>query len=258
MLWLLTPFSVENVVGTRNQLLHGYCPVRYGTIVLTLSMIVTFAGVTALVRDYMPAANGVLGHAMLFLGLFGPSVWDSRSVDDWTTFFRNCCTGSVILLAGMSLCYMFKGTRLARRAIAPILAVSCLCIGVTVAGLGVRWHAGYSRFYDEHLRTAAVSFLDRADPLGIQVTVCVTDRAYPFGGSARRRTVAELPFIESAEQAWQELQHLAPKFIVVARRPASIHQLRVASILLQISLREGNALTKVFEDDRYTVFAASW
>jgi hypothetical protein len=196
MVLLVTPFAVEDVPGTLNQMHWKYCPVRYGLCSLSLSVLTLVAAVDRVSNVRWRRAEMVSGRpasvaAVVFsvgvayqLWLACQPGWGEEGID-----VGLIATTGILLAVNLG---WFAPACGRARSVAGTIAVLIGMVGV-VAAVGVlsaRWHAGYAPFYDRMLGRGLFAHMGQQLPHGSAVYV-LDLRAYPFFGSSRQFRVCQ-------------------------------------------------------------------
>jgi hypothetical protein len=182
----ITPFAVEDVPGTLNQMALQYCPVRYGLTFLSVAVL-CLAGV-------LDSLGGPPVGRRAVQGLFaaGTAYQFASALDRQT---------APVLDAGLLAAHVFLvgvglRTFLSRSGLPRMLAVVATAGTLLVAGavgvhhLSERWHEGFAPFYDRAIADGLFTHIARDLPPG--QSICVLDhRPYPFFGSARQYRVCQ-------------------------------------------------------------------
>ncbi|VTR92479.1 Uncharacterized protein OS=Oscillatoria nigro-viridis PCC 7112 GN=Osc7112_2999 PE=4 SV=1 [Gemmata massiliana] len=208
LILLITPFAVEDVPGTLNQMHWKYCPVRYGLCFLSLAVI----GLSAVLDDLSRwarrivaaiarlllsrPAGGVLGAlagasipVLFAVGIVNQLVGVRKEQLPVEVLDSLLIASNVVLVVGLLRLLTVASFR---PRWAALLAISVLVLGcsATVEWLSERWHHEYARFYEPRLRIEVLQRWARTEPPG--TVVCVLDlRVYPFFGSARQFRVCQ-------------------------------------------------------------------
>lgn len=210
VVWALTPFAVEDVPGTLNQMHWHYCPVRYGMCFLSLATI-------ALALMFQDVASGLhrLGRKFDRTGAGG----EIRGPWFGTAIRLSGCLPAILFAVGLVLqagvvrsprlhvglpdALLVGGnvalfavnlhwlSALRYRGVTVLLGLSLL-VGATVGigWLSAHWHRGFAAHYDSMLGQGVFQHLAETRPPG--TALCVLDlRAYPFFGSARQFRVCQ-------------------------------------------------------------------
>lgn len=226
LVWLVTPYSVEDRPGTLNQLKWMYCPVRYGWSFLSLAVIALAVLVADVTHGLRPNRGrvaevqarfrvqvlfGAIGTVVrtIFVGLFVAAVgaqfvlpWDRLLF--WPT--DPLIVGSIALLVIANLVVVVHlAERIRRVTTAGVLLIMCVAFAVAVGVLSARWHGGHAQFYDQLLSRGTFTRLATELPHGSMV--CVLDyRPYPFLGSARQFRVCQPSRMGSHAWWWNYLR----------------------------------------------------
>jgi hypothetical protein len=220
----VTPFAVEDVPGTLNQLRGGYCPVRYGLCFLSLA---TLAALLLLqdalgpglgrIRGRLGGAGpgrarwGLWGLALLpGLALAGAVLFQLLRPDRRLEMDLSRVDGFLIganllpvVLLGVLAARAWPGLRRWRAfglGAAALLAVACCC-----HLLAERWHHEFARHYDLRFGGEGFRALEQDGP-GAGRVCALYYRCYPFFGSRRQYRVCQPVFVFSPEWLTEYLQ----------------------------------------------------
>ena len=200
---LVTPFLVENIPGTQNQLRAAWSPARYSLCLLTLNIVMLAAcahdfGRCGIFRRRrlsvrVRVVSGTTGRSLrgvvtlaalpsAALALLGGVQLATVNRAEWLPIqpLDTFLLGANILCLGglIRLVPMHERTRVGASCVLPVLVFVALA-----PVLSQRWHAGFARFYDAHYRTTAFTRLAAADPPTRCVCAVNLTEAYPFFGS---------------------------------------------------------------------------
>jgi hypothetical protein len=211
---VVTPWAIETEPGTLDQLLWGYCPVRFGQCFLTLAVLALGVVLADLTREGVRWAGpgrfawptrpdglrglltclSALGSALPALLLAALVAWQAGRAgeDPLHRAGRAAALDTVLLTVDAALAGLFLATvadalppRVRRRAgflLLPAAGAALVWGGAALAG---RWHAGFARHYDRMFATSVFTDLAGREPSATRV--CVLDyRGYPFFGSRRQ------------------------------------------------------------------------
>ncbi|VTR93096.1 Uncharacterized protein OS=Kutzneria albida DSM 43870 GN=KALB_6274 PE=4 SV=1 [Gemmata massiliana] len=223
---LITPFAVEDVPGTLNQMRWKYCPVRYGLCFLSL-LVIALSLVMSDIFHNLQLVLGRLGErglpftkffVNLPFALLGAAelaqVYGLSNPESQASYIDNVFIAVDVLLVGWVVFLVARS----RFQLTVVFVLSLAAIGgVASAGhqLSERWHQGFAAHYDEMLANGLFMHLRATQPCGSRI--CVLDlRPYPFFGSARQFRVCQPPHIRS-EQWFRTYLHSQKITIVVAR-----------------------------------------
>lgn len=199
---LVTPFLVENIPGTQNQLRTCYTPARYSLCFLALATqmvavcVGDFSGCSAARRCSLSVsiqagigsiqrsarASGNLAMVPVY-GLVGLCVFQLVTVDraGWLpfqtvdTFLVGGCLAEIGFLIGLASARL-GGVRHVGAAAFVLGAVALTPI------LSARWHSEFVKFYDNHYRTTAFRRVHASGaPIRALCAVNLTE-IYPFFG----------------------------------------------------------------------------
>ena len=243
LVWLVTPFAVEDLPGTLNQLRWGYCPVRYGLTVLSLAIVqfmafgsmsqqrlkmlavgctqklshssvqcVIFAALT-IMQYCMPAFAAVI----VAVQIVRVTAARAGVSNDWLIIALNCwLTAAVVMLVWQ--------TSMDQRRRGLICIVGLTVVAVAGGALSHRWHLRYDEFYDRDVSDGMLAYLRQSIPPG--EGVCVLDlRAYPLFGSARQYRVCQPPVTLRGAVRWEDYKREF-EFGLLVGRPVDPHSTR--------------------------------
>jgi hypothetical protein len=217
VLLAITPFAVEDVPGTLNQVRWGYCPVRYGLCFLSLA---TLAALLFLQDALAPGWRWYRGlpglgwrrwacralRALLvlpYLALAGAILyqllWPERRLE-MELDRVNCFLigGNLLLMLVVGLLVRFLWPKVKTRLAIGLVAAAVLAVAWGCDLLAERWHRGFTRHYDRLL--GGGGFRALAKDNSAEVRVCALyHRCYPFFGSQRQYRVCQPEFVFSPE-----------------------------------------------------------
>jgi hypothetical protein len=233
---LVTPFAVEDVPGTLNQMLWKYCPVRYGLCFLTLAVLalaalmndvaagvwwvaMRFGGCDA--RGRLTRAAGlVLGTVPLLIlgaGVVG-QVLSLREPRLHVSLTDAVLVGGNALLLAVNARWLL-GALGRSRGVAVLALAAGVGTAIGIDWLSARWHRGFAVYYDKMLGRGLFRHMAEAVPPG--TAVCVQDlRGYPFFGSARQFRVCQPPVLRTYRQ-WEDYLRANGVRLLVARYDVS-------------------------------------
>jgi hypothetical protein len=204
---LVTPFLVENIPNTQNQLREAWTPARYSLCFLTLVVVMLAA-----------CANDCSGSRWLRRWALSIKVrvrhgTGVRSLD-WGGSLAVVPVGAIVVLGLMQLVTVNRAGWL------PIQPLDTLILGVNLLGVGLvavlarpagwpvvswtgrvggmlfvlaavlltptlshRWHDGFARFYDAHYHSSAFRRLQSSAPPVRGLCAVNLTEVYPFFGS---------------------------------------------------------------------------
>jgi len=193
---LATPFCVEDMPGTLNQLKSSFTPARYGISVLALSLLAAavaleslghrFAAVVLAAATFAQCVGLVVGRTAFFdfMSQQSPS---SAIVP---TSLPPVLVAVVAVAAGLAVAWRVGSNRPSwRRPLAAALALVVLSATATgVAALSRGWHGRFTHHYNRQFYTKVFGRIATTIPDG--ATFLVFDyRPYPFFGSRRQYRV---------------------------------------------------------------------
>jgi hypothetical protein len=229
----VTPFAVESVPGTLNQLHLQYCPVRYGLCFLSLATLALIVVLHDLSRGAWEIASRVSASTLPGSGVSVARALAWAVIPVLTTLLicgqllvtrqevpgidDSLSIGTGLLgLANLIIIALFTERR--------ILAV-IVCLGGVLgcaAGTGwasEKWQVRYAPFYDERLGQGMFERMSRELPA--DTLLCVLDhRAYPFFGPARQFRICQ-PYRIKSDAWWYQYLHDHNIRLVVYRHDAS-------------------------------------
>jgi hypothetical protein len=199
VVWLLTPFAVECLPGTLDQLIYERTPVRYGLTFLSLAVLTVVLAAEQMASNerWRVGTIGVLGALLVMqygLILVNPErglsaeVMRGLQVDVYDTalFALN------VLLLGLVL--TLGGPLVPRWTFCSLALAIPIAAGVGGATLSFRWHEGYNLYYQKMFRDEVFDTLPTSG-VPDRAKVCVLDdRPYPFFG-ARRQYCVSVPLV---------------------------------------------------------------
>lgn len=209
---LVTPFAVEDVPGTLNQMHWMYCPVRYGMCFLSLAVLALVVLLHDISRGFRTWSEQVRGrsyylvlslaHAPQVLLAVGvlfqfKGLWRLELADG---FVNGLLLATNILLAG-AIVGLVVNNWPQRRVLLTVILGWALASGASwaVDSLAQRWHSGFGSNYDRMLAGGLFRYQAETQPVGS--CVCVLDlRSYPFFGSARQFRVCQPQQVHSRQE----------------------------------------------------------
>jgi hypothetical protein len=236
--WLVTPFAVECVPGTLNQLRFERTPVRYGLTFLSLAIVAVAAAAepAANKRTWRVLIGGLLG--TLLAAQFGLTLVNPKRglTDEVMRGLQVQVVDSTLfaLIVLLASCAVILGRQIAQRWITYALAASiAVAAGIGGAALSFTWHKGFEEHYTRMFEDGVFAFLARSDlPDGAKV--CVLDeRSYPFFGSRRQFRVSVPLLLADAAGLRRFLDDHGIEVVVVRAEsnhfPTSVNQNRLAT-----------------------------
>jgi hypothetical protein len=202
----ITPYAVEDVPGTLNQMHMYYCPVRYGLCFLSTA---TLAAILLLhdVCTHFQARCAARAHLrrtlttgplVLLGGVFVYQLFRTewRSIVDWQQCLLYASNTVLFALILVLLAKLRPGLgrlvlRLALVAAVPAWAWTC-------HALAERWHERYAGHYDRTFGTKAFTWLGGQQAHAGKVCALL-DRYYPVFGSRRQYRVCQPHHVPSPD-----------------------------------------------------------
>lgn len=208
LIWLVTPYCVEDEPGSLNHLLWAYTPVRYGLCFLSMSVI---GGVT-LVSHLQRAQRLCPALLILTVGF----QWARLCVthEHQTQPFMLAMVTLDCLLVGWILKILFWNRRFAG---AGVVALATVGMMAAVAWLSHSWHNGlpsHFRWYTGS--TVFQQFSIDDDPCMILV---LDQRAYPWFGSARQNHVIQPGHFRATDDVTALLRNTDIRYVITRTRP---------------------------------------
>jgi hypothetical protein len=209
----VTPFAVEDVPGTLNQVHWGYCPMRYGLCVTSMALlgamtllhhVLRVVGRSVSSRAGVLLAVGAMAQAMIW-----PYAQSSPVTDPTET---GLCTLNLLLVVGflrlIGLAELPRSVRLG--VFAAILA------GAAWAGneLAERWHDGFLPHYGRFSLLKRLHEQEEAGPEPVRPCV-LNHQVYPFFGSRRQFRVCQPVHVPSYRSLEQYLRRRRATVLVV-------------------------------------------
>lgn len=238
----VTPFAVEDVPGTLNQMHWKYCPVRYGMCFLTMAVLaltVVLDDISRLVRVIgprltlflvrrftchsgcpgpVPFAKWAFGGAvpaLLAVGLAVQIVEQVRAVRAEVVDSLLIAV-NVLLIANISRLLLQNRGRFRGALVALVGLYTLLTMAMGVEHISRRWHRGFNQFYDRMLSRGMFDYFAKKIPPG--TTICVLDlRPYPFYGPARQFHVCQPGSMRTSYPAWERYLRERRVGLVAAR-----------------------------------------
>lgn len=198
IVYLATPFCVEDQPGTLNHLRWAYTPARYGLSFLSIAMV----AFVVVLHDISVCRSQLFGRSLrVGFALALISQWAALVRHGWNEF-----SFAYVLLLGANLGFagviatqiaaMFQhGTPLGHQStrlhrlftIGGMLAISCL-ISAGVGAAAKRWHSEFANSYELRFRTPFFEDILHEESSRIKILV-LDQRIYPFFGSRRQFAV---------------------------------------------------------------------
>lgn len=189
VLWLVTPFAVEDVPGTLNQLRWHYCPVRYGLCFLSLCVValaVVLADLSRLLGQWW--AGWVLPTTFALVAAWQFLLPDPR-LPRATVAALLVGVNLALVVGTLAILHMVQSSRTFWVVLGGVFACG---FAVGCGQLSQHWHEQFANHYDSYFDTDVFSGLDQENAAG---PVWVLDyRCYPFFGSARQHHVCQPVF----------------------------------------------------------------
>jgi hypothetical protein len=273
LVWFATPNTVETNPGTMNMLLGQYLPVRFGLGFLSLAIVAlavmmhdvgqelawlldgfarstrsggSAAGNTTLVRigQELPTVAFGLLIAVQLRSHWGPVM--AEGILDLTLVALN------LWMFGALVTLLWSGWPRWRNVVA--LTLMPMIGGAAAWGtesLAHRWHAGFVRHYDSHLRIGLIRHLAEMSPPPGPIGVC-DYRYYPFLGSRRQFTACRPLWTPTWGEfrAYLQDHHVA---YVVARKDDPFPQSRYEGNM-KLIVAHPTAFRLLREDNYYLLF----
>jgi hypothetical protein len=223
LVYVITPFAVEDAPGTYNQLLRLFTPARYGMAVWTacaLAAAVVLHDLAGLAR----ARSGAGHSAALTVGwLAGGVMAAAAAAQVWGQLRPAVRLGidgllapALLLLLAARVWGCVAAWPSSRRRILWASAATAVAAGaVVIPLLGGRWHHDFADHYDRLMATRIFTrhFNGPADP---GRTVCVlAERVYPFFGSARQHRLCQPYSVSSPDEVLDYMRGRRAESLVV-------------------------------------------
>lgn len=212
LVWVITPFAVEDDPGTLNQLYWHYCPVRYGLTFLTL-IVISLAVVLGDLHRFLCRFGQGRSESKLEISGTAPTVTGRGRIARYLALSRVVfvvCVGGVILqicqadrsgwsfksdsrlvaanLVALVLLSLVTGAVVhgAKKFILMmILVAGVIGTGFAAEELSNRWHRKFTKQYDLMMGGGVFAYIQ--DHLKEGDTICVIDQLpYPWFGSQRQ------------------------------------------------------------------------
>ena len=209
LIWMVTPYCVEDEPGSLNHLIWAYTPVRYGLCFLAMSVI---AGVTLMAS--LPV--GRIGRLMQAILLTVVGIQWIRLIQTHSHQVQPVLQSVLavdVLMVGLLFARAFKAGRVCRAA-----AVTALMIGITsfVVWISITWHAGLADHFQNY---AGLEFFQQLDHEQPPCSILVFDqRSYPYFGSARQHRVIQPSGFKSLTQARELINRHQPRYVITRTR----------------------------------------
>ena len=208
LIWLVTPYCVEDEPGSLNHLLWGYTPVRYGICFLSMSVI---GGVTV-VSHLQRAQRLCLALLILTVGF----QWARLCVthEQQTQPFMLAMVTLDCLFVGWILRILFWNRRFAGASVVTLATVGMMA---AAAWLSNSWHTGLAAHFQSYTGSTVFRQFSIDDD---QFTILVLDqRAYPWFGSARQNHVIQPGQFRAADDVTALLRNTDIRYIITRTRP---------------------------------------
>lgn len=207
VVFICTPFAVEDQPGTLNHLRWGYTPARYGLCFLSVCVFsfVWFLQTSARAlgsagaRCFRSAAPWGRWLGVSLQAAFGAAlVWQvvervahvyrHPSFEEAPDLLGAAIAGLNIMAVAWLIYEIYRAFPRHRRAVV-VVAGSGLMLGssIGVATLSMRWHNGFAAHYDAMFGTKVFTRL-ASEPQPLKIAA-ILHRPYPFFGSARQHRV---------------------------------------------------------------------
>ncbi len=184
-----TPFAVEDLPGTLNQLKWAYCPVRYGMTFLSLA-VVAFAALLTSASGWprLGVLRAAPGLALLALSAYQIIQCVAKFKGDPADWGLLTLDGT--LLGTIAIWFRAPVWKHPRFGASIVVAAGIVGAAAAAGSLSEQWHAGFAAFYDRKFEQGVFTAL--ADPSRPAEIICVLDfRPYPFFGSRRQHHVCQ-------------------------------------------------------------------
>lgn len=208
LIWLVTPFCVEDEPGSLNHLLWAYTPVRYGLCFLSMSVI---AGVT-----FIANLNRAVGLFRILLLTTVGIQWMRLCVnhEDQTQPLMLAMLTMDCLAVGWILSSLYRKTHFQQ---ISVITLSTAAMMIATAWLSNSWHTGLAAHFRAYNGGIVIpldsSFADRR-------TILVFDqRPYPYFGSARQNQVIQPAGFQDVAHAKELIDVYNVDYVVTRRRP---------------------------------------
>lgn len=210
LVWLVTPYCVEDEPGSLNHLIWAYTPIRYGLCFLAMSVI---AAVTLMASLPVGRIDRLMQAMMLTVVAI-----------QWIHLIKNHShqlqpvLQSILavdgLIVGLLFVRAFKAGRVRRAA-----AVIALTIAVTsfFGWISGTWHTGLANHFQNY---TGLQFFQRLDREQTASRILVLDqRSYPYFGSARQHRVVQPSGFRSLSQVRDLINRHQPRYVITRSRP---------------------------------------
>ncbi|MEJ7592120.1 MAG: hypothetical protein WKF77_11260 [Planctomycetaceae bacterium] len=208
LIWLVTPYCVEDEPGSLNHLKWAYTPVRYGLCFLSMSVV---GGVTLLCH-----LKGAKRLCQILLIVTVGFQWARLCANHQhqTLPLTLAMVTLDCLLIGWILKVLFWNPRFAG---ATVVALATVGIMAAVAWLSNSWHNGLATHFQSYTgSTVFRQFSIDHDPCTILV---LDQRAYPWFGSARQNHVIQPGQFRAADDVLTLLRNTDIRYVITRTRP---------------------------------------
>lgn len=247
LVFAVTPFCVEDIPGTLNQLKWGATPARYGLGFLSLALLGPMAmlgDLSRLVASWLGTCLkiGLLGTAGRWMAVNAMSVALAAALssqfvcilrgNDSEARYSPILGTSVddldALLVVNILCYALILAIIASKSNRAVGRLALMLLGAAVvAGTSVSiprvacgWHREFASYYDALYQIGAFERLARLNPGS--TSLCVLEyRVYPFFGSSRRFRVYNPFSVDSYESLLADLRRRRITHVAARTDPGS-------------------------------------
>lgn len=270
--WIITPFAVESYPGTLNQLRYKYCPVRYGLCPLSLCVLLLCLSANDLacrvrwaIASVLPAylrdrivrlSTGPIELSIMTLFVYQLDKQNTHNISDallinmagaWDTLL----VGNTVFLVMMLAVIMVSSVKKISL-FYWILVVVCIGTILSYTFLvfhqSVRWHRGYTMYYDRILGKGL--FRELTNNINAGDTVCVMEeRCYPYFGSSRQYFVVQ-PSPTQNEREWHIALNDYTNKIIIINDDVKFKWEQIIDFIR----RNPDLFRKMFEYDNITVY----
>ncbi len=220
----VTPFAVESIPGTLNQLILGLCPVRYGYCFIAMCVVVWCFVLNRVFVEYVQKMARKYGGEY------------SVDVIDWLWCLAWCCgvgyqlyvvlrkSGDISLLDVLCSIFIFvslincyavwllfdKSVGLLRCVFAGTVFIACF--GAVTISNG--WHGGFAYYYDNWYTYGMIDYIN--NNITKEDGICILDeRVYPYFGSFRDRNIIQVAPSKSVSSWLMAVESYKIKYLLI-------------------------------------------
>lgn len=208
LIWLVTPYCVEDEPGSLNHLIWAYTPVRYGLCFLSMSVI----GCVTLLSHLKRANHLFQAILVLVVGFQWARLSENHQRQTQPLMLAMITIDTLTI--GWILKEFFWDRRLARTAIVSLATVAMM---VAVAWLSNSWHTGFVAHFK---RYTGCDVPQKSTEISDRYTVLVFDqRSYPYFGSGRQNQVIQPAGFHDVMLTEALIKERHVNYVVIRSRP---------------------------------------